>query len=146
MKINFKKCIENKKIFKADEAKFLVDKEMKLAAQDLEEALERLEAKKYRWPTIQCYYSMFHSARALLYSKGYRERSHICLVEAIRELFVKDGTLPKEIVEIFSKSKLLREDADYKGDFTEDNAKVLADFAKIFLDNVKEILNRKLRS
>ena len=33
---------------------------------------------------------MFHSARALLYSKGYREKSHYYLLVAMHALFVKN--------------------------------------------------------
>lgn len=39
---------------------------------------------------MQCYYSVFHSARALLYVRNYRERSHHCLIVAIRALYVSE--------------------------------------------------------
>ena len=50
----------------------LVLKELDAAQSDLD-ARDSLGGDKFKWTTIQAYYSMFHSARALVYWKGYRE-------------------------------------------------------------------------
>ena len=60
---------------------------------------------------------MFHSARALFYHKNYRERSHFCLREAIRVLYVKKGKLSAFLIETLAEAKNLREAADYYGVF-----------------------------
>lgn len=87
------KCISRKKIVKFAKAKILVTKELKLASDDLKFARNSFEKKNYKWATIQSYYSMFHTARALVYQKGYREKSHFCLIEAVREFYVLEGKL-----------------------------------------------------
>ena len=82
---------------------------------------------------------MFHSARALLYIKGYREKSHFCLIESIRSLYVEKGLLNYELVDALLDAKSLREDADYYGDFSEINAKRLIDRAEDLLMKSREI-------
>lgn len=52
---------------------------------------DRLTEENFKWATIQGCSSMFRSARALRYSKGYREKSHYVLLTAIRGGFpIKD--------------------------------------------------------
>ena len=48
---------------------------------------------------MQSYYSMFHAAKALVLKKGYREKSHFCLIIALRELYVNKNKLNGEMVE-----------------------------------------------
>ena len=83
---------------------------------------------------------MFHSARALLYAKSYREKSHWCLIEAIRNFYVKEGKIGFWSIEALEKAKVLREEADYYGEFTEENAKELLNKGKEFFNKAKEIL------
>ncbi|MBI4232298.1 HEPN domain-containing protein [Candidatus Peregrinibacteria bacterium] len=47
----------------------MILKEIEGAQEDLKDAEDSLQLKKFKWATIQAYYSMFHSARALLYSR-----------------------------------------------------------------------------
>lgn len=82
---------------------------------------------------------MFHSARALLYAKSYREKSHQCLIEAIRAIYLKKGLLDYTLVEALQKAKILREEADYYGEFTKENAEYLVNKAEEFLEKTREI-------
>jgi len=77
-KINseFQKGLEKKKLVYFHRAKKLVNKELKSASDDLREAIDRFNNGKFKYATITAYYSMFHAARAFIYSKGYREKSH----------------------------------------------------------------------
>ena len=93
----FKEALEKKKIFHFSKAKSLVDKELKVALDDLAEAKDRFKNERYKYATINAYYGTFHAARALLFSKGYRERSHYALYIAIEALFVETGMLEKLI-------------------------------------------------
>ena len=60
-------CLERGKIAKLDKASTLVGKELALSAGDLKSATASWSQENYKWTTIQSYYSMFHTARALLY-------------------------------------------------------------------------------
>ena len=90
MNQEFKQCLESKKIVSFLRGTKLVKKELSVARSDLSDAKEGYENKRYKWSTIQAYYAMFHAARALIYSQGYREKSHYCLAVALRALFVDE--------------------------------------------------------
>ncbi len=143
MSIEFQKAIEKKRILCFPQGKRQVKKELEEAENDLSEAVNRFDSQKYKYATINGYYSMFHSARALVYSKGYREKSHYYLLVALNSLFVTDGLLSEEIVSGFHDAMVLREDADYHGNFTEEGAASVLKAAKEFLLTAKSILKVK---
>lgn len=139
----YEECLKKGKIRKFSRGKSLVSKELELAFSDHKTAQESFERKNYKWSTVQTYYSMFHSARALLYSKNLREKSHFCLIEAIRTLYVNKGLLGCWLIEAFQKAKRLREEADYYGEFSKENAQDLLDKTKEFLEKTRQILKTK---
>lgn len=136
----FKESLEKKKIFPFAKAKGLVSKELKMASDDLAEAKDRFDNERYKYATIDAYYAAFHAARALLYSKGYRERSHYALYIAIEALFVEQGLLEKRYARIISDSMSLREEADYSGDFSKEGASLSISNAEEFIRRSKELL------
>jgi uncharacterized protein (UPF0332 family) len=83
---------------------------------------------------------MYHAARALIYSEGYRERSHCCLLIALQELFVDRAILAPDFLEAFLNSMRLRETADYRSDFSEDGALLVIERAERLLRRAEEIL------
>lgn len=137
---DFQRCKERSKILKLEKAETLVPKEIELADNDLNSSKESFLDNNYKWSIIQSYYSMFHTARALLYNKGYREKSHLCLIEAIRNLYVQEGILNFKFLEALQLGKSLRENADYYGDFSKQSADELMNVASEFLNEVKAIL------
>lgn len=137
---DFQRCKEQSKILKLEKAETLVSKEIELADNDLNFSKESFLDNNYKWSIIQSYYSMFHTARALLYNKGYREKSHFCLIEAIRNLYVQEGILNFKFLEALQLGKSLRENADYYGDFSKQSADELMNVASDFLNEVKIIL------
>ena len=140
MKHEFENCIKRNKIREFSEGINLYPKECEAAAQDLKEARDSFSREQYKWSTIQSYYAMFHTARALLYKKRYREKSHYCLIIALKELYVSEGLIPVQFVEALVQGKNLRENADYYDDWSETSAKEMLDKAGDFLKRAKEIL------
>jgi len=92
--------------------------------------------------TVQAYYSMFHTARTLIYSKGYREHSHYCLIVSLKTLFVAEKLLDIRLVEAMQMAKTLRENADYASEFSKSSAEVLVEKAQLFLKKTQEILEK----
>ena len=140
MNPEFEKCLKNQKIKVFSRGKTLTNKELKVAASDLEQAKISLKGNNYKWATIQCYYSMFHSARALLYVKNYRERSHHCLIVAIRELYVEKKLLPFYLIEGLQKAKILRENADYYDEWSRVGAEKILKLSEEFLNHSRQII------
>ncbi len=136
----FKECIKSGKLKKSDDARALVEKELRVARSDLKTAEDGLAESRWKWCTIQAYYSMFHSARALLYSKGYVEKSHYCLRAAIESLFASTGELDERFVDFFQIAKVMRENADYEENFSDAGAQKIVECAKQFLAASKAII------
>jgi uncharacterized protein (UPF0332 family) len=134
----FRRFVEEGKLTRISIDRKLFIKEVEGAISDLEEAKDSLLRKKVKWATVQGYYSMFHSARALVYSKGFREKSHYALFVALRELF--RNQLEFEIIQNFEEAMSLREEADYGLVFSEEGATSIVDNAEKVLNKVKEIL------
>jgi len=101
MNQDFNQCLESKKIIPFARGKELVEKELSIAQSDLSDAKAGFENQRYKWSTIQGYYAMFHAARALIYSRGYREKSHYYLAIALRALFVDENLMEAQSVRDF---------------------------------------------
>jgi uncharacterized protein (UPF0332 family) len=73
---SFEKCVETRKLRKIGVQADLMAKELESSKFDLMSAEFSLANNNPKWATVQAYYSMFHTAKALVLSKGYREKSH----------------------------------------------------------------------
>jgi uncharacterized protein (UPF0332 family) len=139
----FDACLKTGKIRRFADGRELAPAEMKAARHDLDESRRSLAAEGYKWATIQAYYAMFHTARALVYARGYRERSHRCLVIALRALYASGGDLELEYVEGFQAGKTLRENADYYGNFSKEAAAKAVDLDSAFHDRALGLLAKR---
>ena len=139
---NFIECLKKKKIVKFAKAPKFVKKELSSASEDLEEAKLGISVGKYKWPTIQGYYAMYHAARALLFSQGYRDKSHYCLYAALKALYVRSGLMESELAEAFYHAMIMRENADYRSRFSRSGAAAVLKRAEEFLDCAKELILR----
>jgi uncharacterized protein (UPF0332 family) len=137
----FQKLLEERKIMRIQVDSALVAKELAAAKADLKDARESIELKKFKWATIQGYYSMFHSARALLFEKGFREKSHHALFVAIRELYA--GKMERSLIQGFEHGMYLRQEADYGLKFSENGALDVMENAEKIFDRARDILKAK---
>jgi uncharacterized protein (UPF0332 family) len=140
----FESCLSSGglKKFKPSDSKIRL--ELTAASKDLAEAKNRFSHQKFKYATINSYYSLFHSARALLYLCGYREKSHRCLKIAIEDLYVKKEVLSPKFMEYFEESMGLRQAADYQSVFSKNGAKRGLKAAKEFLKVAKKIFKEEL--
>lgn len=118
----------------------IIENEMKSAGYDLEKSKNSLEYGDFKWAIVQAYYCIFHSAKAMVYKKGYKERSHYCLLVAIRHLFCDSGEADPILSQIFENAMSLREEADYEMKFSEGSAESLIKDAEKFLNAAKKLL------
>ena len=118
----------------------MIEKELKAAGIDLVTAEDSLSRGHVKWASVQAYYSMFHSAKALVLSKGYREKSHWCLLVALRELLVGTGELDEELADDLELAMGVRHDADYALEYNETTAGRVIEKAKIMLEVAKGLL------
>jgi uncharacterized protein (UPF0332 family) len=138
MSTKLRQLVQERKLIKARITREMISKEIEAARSDLGDARASLDQGKLKWATIQGYYSMFHSARSLLYSKSYREKSHYALSVAIEELFSND--LEADMINAFRDAMDLRQEADYGLKFSQDGATETIENADLFLEKAKKIL------
>jgi uncharacterized protein (UPF0332 family) len=141
--MNFKKCLEQKRIVKIIPTKEMIDKELASAKYDLKMADESLMKNDSKWASVQAYYSMFHSAKALVLNKGYREKSHYCLIVALRELYIKTEELDKEIGDDLENCMDIRHEADYGLTYDTESATICIDAARNLLESADNILKKE---
>jgi uncharacterized protein (UPF0332 family) len=79
----------------------------------------------------------------LIYSKGYRGKSHYCLIVALEHLYIEKGLIEKGIIESFTLGKEMRESADYRSSFSKEGADDLIKAAGDFLAIAKSLLGKK---
>lgn len=138
----FEKCLNERKIIRIKPKKEMIDREIQDAKYDLNKAEESLKRGDAKWASIQAYYSMFHSAKALILKKGYRERSHYCLMVALEELYGKTGELDKEHIENFEICMDIRHEADYGMTYDVESATMCIEGSHRFLEKSKKILGK----
>lgn len=121
-KYDIQEAIEKRKIVSFSAGPKLVSKELRAAREDLQDAKDLFFRDRFKSSTTISYYAIFHTSRALLYKKKYREKSHIQLARAIKAFYVDEGLLPQEYYDNLIQAIGLREMADYKSKFSKDGA------------------------
>ena len=116
---DFERCLKDGRIARVRIDRAMVSKELEIAALDLDAARDSLASGNAKWASTQSYYSMFHSAKALVLSKGYREKNHWCLLVGLRELLVGTGELDAELADDLELAMGIRHEADYALRFDE---------------------------
>jgi len=132
------RLLQERKLVRARITRDMVVKEIRAAETDLQDARDSLSRNRFKWATIQGYYAMFHSARALLYHHGFREKSHYAVLVALRSLLASE--LGQDLISMFEQGMELRQEADYGLRFSEAGAQETAEGAKSFLTKAKEFL------
>ncbi|PIP16471.1 MAG: hypothetical protein COX46_02010 [bacterium (Candidatus Ratteibacteria) CG23_combo_of_CG06-09_8_20_14_all_48_7] len=140
--LEFLEAIEKRKILPFAQGRKLVGKEIKAAREDLKEAEDRHTNKRYKYATITAYYAAFHADRALIYARGYREKSHYYLIVALQSLLVEKGLLEVRLLRGLHNAMILREEADYHSEFSEEGAHEVITLAKEFIKISECILKR----
>jgi len=120
--------------------KMLIEKEIQEAKYDLNRAKGAFQEKDFKWCIIKSYYSMFHSAKALLFSLGLKERRHFAIAIVLEELS-REGKIESSFVYDFKAAMSAREDADYKYLYTSDKANYLLTIAGEFLLRIKKLIS-----
>ena len=139
----FLRCLDEGKLKKIPIQADLVQKELDGAKSDLAWAEKSGSDGNPKWAIVQAYYSMFHSAKALVLSKGYAEKSHFCLLIAFKALFVDSGLTEKKYSDWLRDSMALRHDADYGLTYSSDSAGEAVSWAREFFTMAKKLVSKK---
>lgn len=143
MDSRFKQCLDERKIVKVQVQLDLIKKELEGAEFDLKSAEASIAENNPKWATIQAYYTMFHTSKALVLSKGYMEKSHACLSITLKALFVDEGIIEAKHFNRFRDCMGLREDADYGMVYSDFSATEAVRWAREFFGEAKKIIEKQ---
>ena len=133
-------CFNEGKVRKSSESSLWVSKEILHAESNLKSAENIFKIKEYEATLISAYNSVLHLNRALIFSKGFSVKGHLCIIKTIEELF-KDN---KEIIEFISSTERSLESRNlvqYEGySIDKDAAEFMLGLASDYLVCVKKLL------
>ncbi len=135
-------CIREGYIQKVKASRDLAEKELREAEYDLSKARAALEDGDFKWAIVKAYYCMFHSAKAVMFSMGYREKKHFA-VQVVLEELSKNGKLEGIFLNYFSAAMEAREDADYRYTYPKETAEEIIEYAEGFLAVMGKMLQNK---
>ncbi len=119
---------------------------LELARADLDRAAKLIKSNFYMESRILSYTGMFQAARALLFKNGIFERSHVCVVEYLREKYTKQHILAANFVNWLDTLRVDRHESLYGLeilDITREEAEDSYNKAMKFVDEIENILNNK---
>lgn len=135
--MNLQECIEKGFIRQDFSAQYRVENSIEIAYRFLRSAKRNLDIEEYEMAQIAAYNATFHAARALLFAKGYIERSHLCLSVAIRELYPELN----DMINTFDRLRISRHNVQYGGKRVSKEEVLFAiSFAEEFLKTVERTL------
>ena len=138
--MNLRDCLSKGMIRKDNSAPERVKKSLEIAERFLDSSKKNIGIDELEMAEIASYNSIFHSSRALLFNKNYTERSHICVIIGLKELYKEDNEL-LDLLNTFDKIRISRHNIQYGGILIDkEEAEFVYDFAKEFLDKTKKIL------
>jgi len=140
--MSFGECLKKRLLIRIEPQIDLSEKEFSSAGKDLERAKHTIEIDRdFKWTIVQAYYSMFHAVKAVLYLIGLRERSHGCVAEALEKLSEK-GLIESSVVEELKSCMESREDADYRSEYSEEDAERSVEIAEEFINKMRKLAKK----
>ncbi len=95
MPFRFKDCIEKGLLRKIPASEDNAVRSIKKAEGWFKEAERSYQSEAYDSSVLSSYMVMFHSARAILFLDGYREKSHACIARYLEDNYVAGKKLEK---------------------------------------------------
>jgi uncharacterized protein (UPF0332 family) len=137
--MDLEECLEKGllKRIKIDEGR--IKKELNESRKDFLDAQASFKDGKFKWAIIQCFYSIFHSARAVLFFSGLKERSHLALLVFLEDL-VKKRKLEPKYASDFKAAMFTRESADYRAEYSRERAEKLIEIAREFTQRMNKLI------
>ena len=139
--MDYNKCLEKNLLKKNENAKNRVNTSINTAEKFLNSARKNFEIKEFETCLIIAYNSIFHLCRALLFNKGFVERSHFCLIIALKHYYDQDEKL-SNLLNSVDKVRLSRHEIQYRGEFTnKEEAQFVLNLTKNFKNHALKLLN-----
>jgi len=139
--MDIESCLREGFLQKIKVERDLIEKELEEAKYDSGKAKRAFEEGDFKWSIVKSYYSMFHAARAVLFSLGLKERRHFAIRVVLEDLNAK-GKLESRFISDFTAALGAREDADYRYTYSQETAAYLLRAAEDFLARMKRLAKK----
>ncbi|MEK6527764.1 MAG: HEPN domain-containing protein [Nitrospirota bacterium] len=148
MPLRFKDCIEKGLLRKISASEDNALRSINKAGSWLKEAQKSFQIKAYDSSVLSSYLAMFHSARAILFFDGYREKSHACVARYLEDNYVRRKKLEKKWVDLLDHNREIRHENQYDLSFysSDEEAKKALQTAEQFLKRMKHLLDSLKKS
>ena len=146
LKFDYNECLKKDLLKRIPKSTIKAENSIRTAKKWLEEANKNLEHGSYNSCILNCYLVMFHSARAILYKDGYREKSHACIARYLEHNYVKKGILKQKHINLLDHHRELRHQDQYSFEFfaTKEECEQALKTAKEFLTEMNKLLKKTL--
>jgi uncharacterized protein (UPF0332 family) len=111
--MNLDECFEKRLLRKGHRDRLKSDKALEIAKKNLLKAGRLMKHGFHEEAIVAAYTAMFQSARALLFKDGILERSHYCVIEYLREYYVKKHLLSQDYLHSIDVYRTQRHEALY---------------------------------
>ena len=136
----YDECFNEGRVRKSSESTLWVSKEILHAESNLKSAENIFKINEYEATLVFAYNSILHLNRALIFSKGFSVKGHLCIIKTIEELFKEN----KELTEFISSIERALESRNliqYEGySIDKDAAEFMLGLARDYLISVKKLL------
>jgi uncharacterized protein (UPF0332 family) len=111
-------CFDRRLLTNTSPSTGLARKSLKQAELFLTDAGDLIKTGKERMAIIALYNAFFHTARALLFKDGIKERSHFCIARYMEEKYVHKNLLNANFLNYLDTLRDARHDTQYSLDIT----------------------------
>ena len=138
---NIDDCFERGLLRKVESSRTKREQSLLQAREWLSEAEKNLEAEALRSAISSAYLAVFHSARAVLFRDGVREKSHYCIGLYLQR-YVEDGTLEEDWPMLFDRIRSVRHADQYSfmARPTDEEVQAGIDLAERFIERMDRLL------
>ena len=144
MRFDYNECISKGLLRKIPSSRGKAERSLHRARQWLNESEKNIRAKAYNSSVLSSYLAMFHSARAILFKDGFREKSHACVARYLEKTYVNKRLLPEKWIDLLDHYRELRHSDQYDLSFfsTEEEAKRALKSAQGFVKIMGDLLKK----
>jgi uncharacterized protein (UPF0332 family) len=142
---DYQSCIDKGLLRPVPASRENAGRSLKTAHRWLEEAMRGFEGGAFNSSVLASYTAMFHSARAVLFFDGFREKSHFCIARYLEEKYVKTKVVEASWVHLLDHYRELRHEDQYSMTFLtiKDEARKALDMAGAFIKRMETLLGSK---
>ena len=139
--MNVRDCFKEGLLRKTIPSKQYAQKSLETSLSYIQNAKDNLKMRNNNLVIFCSYTAMFHSARVILFKDGIKERSHLCVISYMQEIYPQLKRLAHQL-DAYRRN---RHNTLYALDFliSDDEAQQAIEDAERFYRQIKEILDKE---